>query len=178
MKKILAVSVLAALVSQPGAAVIDFYVGGTASVGNSISIRPEMSNLEESARSFGAVAGIDIPFLRLEAEYNYITAQDIHLHAAMGNLYFKLLPLPIITPYIAGGVGQVFSGTADGMSVGNSMAYQAMLGITVDVPIMSMAMDIEGRVFYADNIFTLPSPIDRGVGFLQYDVRAKLKYVF
>jgi len=177
MKKILAASFLALSISQAGASVFDFYIGGTASIGDSIAYRPGTHNLESAGRSFGAIMGLDIPVARFEAEYNYITAGDIDLHALLGNLYVKILPIPIVKPYIAGGVGRVFSGHADGVAVRNSMAYQAMLGITVDIPIMSVAMDIEGRVFYADNIYAMPV-IERGVGFLQYDLRAKLKYMF
>ena len=193
MKKLLPVSVLAMFVSQADAFLVDFYVGGTIGMGENIAMLPssmDLGDIRQGSRSYGAVAGIDIPFLRFEGEYNFIAADNANLQAAMANVYFKF-STPIITPYIGGGVGRVFGASMGDVEIPilgaatiagqGAMAYQGMLGLTVDLPFLPVKIDLEGRVFFTPDAFVATMPVTselQNVGFLQYDVRAKLRYVF
>ena len=167
---------------------VDFYAGGTASVGRSLTMTPAIgshpkSDVNKPADSFGAVVGLDLPLLRAEAEYNYLVSDKIDMHAGMLNGYVKMFPLPIVKPYIGAGFGRVFGGKIgddqNSEDVRSSMAYQGMLGLQFDVTATPLFVDVEGRVFYAPEICrheTLGE--EYNVAYLQYDARVKLRYVF
>lgn len=166
------------------AVVIDIYAGGELGTGSSVTYVPSAmgSDWKKTAQSYGAMIGIDIPLLRAEAEYNYIHSKNVDLHAGMINGYVKFGVLPFATPYIGVGIGEVFGGTltdngGSEADADSSTAYQAMLGLQFDIPATPVFVDIEGRVFYADSIYSVPA-INKDVGFTQYDIRAKIRYVF
>ena len=178
MKKIFLTSALAFAAANANAGqLIDFYAGAAYGGGKSIAYVPDGKDLRNSAYSYGAVVGIDIPLIRVEAEYNRLVADKLNLNAGLLNAYLKM-PLPVIKPYFGVGAGRVFSGEIGGGTKAEaSMAYQGMIGVQLDIPATPLFVDIEGRVFYADSIYTMPI-VDKHVGFLQYDARIKLRYVF
>ena len=185
MKKILCALSFALSAAAANAGPLDFYVGGVGGVGNGVMITPRHSAIDHAAHpahSFGAVAGIDIPVFRVEAEYNYMTTDAVNLHAAMINGYVKFLPTPIVKPYVGLGIGKVVAGELDGGDkVKKSGAGQGMLGLQFGVPTLPLFIDLEGRIFGANKIWATTVPLssdEKSVGFLQYDIRAKLRYIF
>lgn len=166
------------LASAANAGVVaDFYVGGMAGVGGQ-TIFTDHKNESDTAEVFGAIAGMDLPIFRVEAEYDYFNSSDLNANAALLNLYAKI-PSTIILPYIGGGVGAVFSGDqkTDGVkhNMDTTAAYQAMLGATIDVLTLPIKFDVEGRILYAPNIYSID---DVKPDMLQYNIRAKVRYIF
>ncbi|MBQ3784785.1 MAG: hypothetical protein II843_00110 [Alphaproteobacteria bacterium] len=163
--------------------VADFYIGGMAGVGGQ-TMFADHKNETDSAGVFGAIAGMDLPVFRVEAEYDYFTASGFDTNAAMANLYAKI-PSTVILPYIGGGIGMVFGGdheiTKDDIKLKNSIdstvAYQAMLGATIDVLALPIKFDVEGRVLYAPNIYEIDAS-GSTPDMLQYNIRAKVRYIF
>ena len=163
--------------------IADFYVGGMAGVGGN-TMFADHKNHSESATMFGGIAGVDLPILRAEAEYDYFQSSDLDTNAAMLNLYAKI-PTTIILPYIGAGIGMVFGGDAsitnDGVkteyNIDTTAAYQAMLGATIDILTLPLKFDIEGRALYAPNVYTVPE-VNIKPDMLQYNVRAKVRYIF
>lgn len=151
--------------------IADFYIGAVAGLGGQ-TIFDKQNNTNYS-KAYGAVVGVDIPVLRIEAEYNYLDSKDLNTNSAMLNLYAKM-PSAIVMPYIGGGVGMVFGGNHDIDSV---IAYQAMLGTTIDTEIMPLKFDIEAHTLYAPDIYT-NDITNKTPDILQYDIRAKVRYIF
>jgi len=163
--------------------VADFYIGGMAGVGG-ITTFADHRNETDSSAVFGGIVGMDLPIFRVEAEYDYFKSTDLDTNAAMVNLYAKI-PSTIILPYIGGGIGMVFGGdntiTKNGVenkySIDSTAAYQAMLGATIDVLALPIKFDIEGRALYAPNIYTV-TETNLKPDMLQYNIRAKVRYIF
>ena len=157
--------------------VIDVYAGGMFGAGGT-SVYWDNQHKNESAKSFGGVVGIDIPLLRIEAEYNRISNDIYNTNDAMLNAYFKMLST-MIHPYFGVGVGSVFGGDVEygavKYDIKSTVAYQGMLGLTFDILAMPLKFDIEGRVLYAPDIFEAGK--DKP-DMLQYDARVKLRYIF
>lgn len=149
----------------------DIYAGGTYGFGG-YTMYTDDQNSSKSSQSYGAVLGMDIPLFRIELEYNYLDADAINMNTGFVNAYFKI-PTPIVKPYIGGGVGYTFDSKYEPTKtdIKDTLAYQGMLGITLDLPVIPFDIDIEGRVMYAPDIVT-------DVDLLQYEGRAKLRYVF
>ena len=152
----------------------DVYAGATIGVGGA-TMYASGDEISRSAQSAGAVLGLDIPVFRFELEYDYMQTKATRLHIGMINAYAKM-PLPAVKPYLGVGIGNVFSGTdEDFMDIDSVAAYQAMLGVTFDIPVLPIDVDVEGRVLYAADIYDY-----HGLkpDFLQYEARLKLRYVF
>ena len=168
----------AAIMLSAGAAnanlLFDIYAGGTYGIGGYTLLADH--NKSASAQSYGAVLGIDIPMFRIELEYDYVNTDDMELNLGMVNAYFKL-PTPVIKPYIGAGVGTTFSSTYEpaDIDIDNTVAYQGMLGITFDLPLMPIAIDVEGRVLYANDIFEYNV---KDNDLLHYEGRLKIRYEF
>ncbi len=177
--KIFIAGVLATTVAGAASAnpVMDVYAGGMAGVGGT-TVLWDGGHKNEAAKSFGAFVGIDIPLLRIEAEYNHLDNDLISTNDAMLNAYFKMLST-MIHPYFGVGVGSVFGGHADYATVKydikSTVAYQGMLGLTFDILAMPIKFDIEGRVLYAPDFIKVDN---EKPDMLQYDARLKLRYVF
>ena len=177
--KIFLGSVLTATImgSASAAPVIDVYAGGMFGAGGA-SVYLDEHHKNYAAQSFGGVFGIDIPLLRVEAEYNHLMLDDITTNDAMLNAYFKMMST-MIHPYIGVGVGSIFGGNYSHDSVKydvkTSVAYQGMLGLTFDILALPLKFDVEGRALYAPNFMEIGS--DKPDLF-QYDARLKLRYVF
>lgn len=153
----------------------DLYAGATIGVGaETVFTHGEDKNY--SAQSFGALFGVDIPLFRIEAEYNYLNESDSRAQLALANLYFKV-PTAVVKPYFGGGVGVMFEGKNDTANVkfDHGIAYQGMIGITLDVPVLPFKFDIEGRALYIPDIAGISG--DRP-DMLHYDARAKIRYIF
>ncbi|MDR3208940.1 MAG: porin family protein [Rickettsiales bacterium] len=187
MKKTL-LSIIFGLLLAPAAhagVLIDFYAGAFGGMGENITYipagttLPSAKDLRKSGKSFGAVAGINIPLVRIEGEYDYISAKNLNLNAAMANVYVKLLPTPVVKPYIGIGAGMTFGGKIDtnvlDVKFEKSKALQGMLGLQVEIPLTSLAVDLEWRVLYAPKVYEI---VGKEIGFLQSDIRAKIRYVF
>ncbi len=176
-------STLACVSAANAGVVADFYVGAMAGVGGQ-TMFADHKNKTDSAGVFGAIAGMDLPVFRVEAEYDYFKSADFDTNAGLLNLYAKI-PSTVILPYIGGGIGMVFGGDAtvsvDGVktdyNVKTSAAYQAMLGATIDILALPIKFDVEGRVLYAPNVYTIDAT-DSKPDMLQYNIRAKVRYIF
>ena len=174
LSTILAASVATASHANP---VIDVYAGGMFGAGGA-SVFNDNHHDNYSARSFGAYAGVDIPLLRVEAEYNHLTSDDFSTNDAMLNAYFKMLST-MIHPYFGVGVGTVFGGSYSHDNIKfdtkSTVAYQGMLGLTFDILAMPIKFDIEGRALYAPNFLEVGT---EKPDLLHYDARLKVRYVF
>lgn len=156
----------------------DIYAGGTAGFGASSQII-DSHFYDHSAQSYGAMIGFDIPLFRIEAEYNYLNGHDTTINLAMINGYFKV-PTPVLKPYFGAGLGTTFESTYNPsfgphINMDNSITYQGMVGLTLDLPVMPVKFDIEGRILYANNVYEVAHEM---VDILHYDARVKLRYVF
>lgn len=177
------VSMLTCASAANAGVVADFYIGGMAGVGGQ-TMFADHKNETDASRVFGAIAGMDLPIFRIEGEYDYFASSDLDTNAAMLNLYAKL-PSTVILPYIGGGIGMVFGGdytvTESGIkteyNVDTTAAYQAMLGATIDVLAIPLKFDVEGRVLYAPDLFTVTGT-DTKPDMLQYNIRAKVRFIF
>ena len=155
----------------------DIYAGGTYGIGGYTLLADNHESA--SSQSYGAILGIDIPLFRIELEYDYLNADDIELNLGMVNGYFKL-PIPVLKPYIGAGIGTTFSSSYEpatnvSVDIDDTIAYQGMLGVTLDIPVVPFNIDIEGRVLYASDLFEYTT---EKYDLLQYEGRVKLRYVF
>lgn len=156
----------------------DIYAGGTYGLGG-YTLFADDDHISKSAQTYGAILGMDIPLFRIELEYNFLDSDKFETNLGMVNGYFKI-PTPVLKPYIGAGIGTTFSGkykptSLPHINIDNAMAYQGMLGITLDLPVIPFNIDIEGRVLYAPNAFKITR---NDTDILQYDGRIKLRYVF
>ncbi len=152
----------------------DIYMGGTYGNGGH-TLYKESGDISKSSQSYGAVLGMKFPLLRIELEYNYLDTDAIKMDTGFVNLYLNI-PTPIIKPYIGGGIGYAIDSTYEPQNgpktnIDETMTCQAMLGITLDLPVIPFDIDVEGRVMAAPDLMT-------DVDLLQYEGRAKLRYVF
>lgn len=190
MKKIVLISCLLSLVSFGAHAVVDVYVGATASAGSIATYVPNDNSMNvsgfskddimKSSGTFGAVVGINIPVVRFEAEYGYLTSTNMNLNVGMINGYLKLLPTPVVKPYVGFGLGKVMGGKIRGLiqdSPDASMPIQGMLGLQIELPALPIGIDVEARAMYVERIYTMPI-VNRDIGVLQGDLRVKLRYIF
>lgn len=152
----------------------DAYIGATAGVGG-VSTFIDHDTHSDMAQSYGAVIGLDIPLVRIEGEYNYLSDKDIKAQIAMANAYLKM-PLILISPYIGAGVGMTFDDDAGHhIDIDSTIAYQGMLGVTFDIPVLPFKIDAEARALYIPDAFSVDS---HDADILHYDIRAKLRYIF
>ena len=155
------------------ALLLDPYFGATIGVG-AATVFSHDAHRNNSTQSFGGVIGFDIPMFRLELEYDYMSPRDTRLHMGMINAYAKL-PTTTIQPYIGGGIGTAFHGNLAGTDIDPATAYQAMLGLTFNIPVIPFKIDVEGRVIYLPDIYDTDHDQP---DILQYDARVKLRYIF
>lgn len=159
---------------------IDVYAGATIGMGGTCTIVDDHTH-NASAQSFGAVFGGDIPGLRFEAEYNHLRDNDMSLDMAFFNAYAKV-PSTIIRPYFGLGLGASFDGDLDSNSdakFDSTIAYQAMTGLTFDITILSLRIDIEGRALYIPDVYKFASGgHEYKPDAFHYEARLKLRYLF
>jgi len=163
--------------------VADFYIGGMVGAGGHTLFTKDVHDSAASTL-LGAMVGVDIPAFRIEAEYNYLTSDELDTNAAMLNAYFKV-PSTLIKPYLGGGIGMIFSGdheiTTEGVTtkynIDSTAAYQAMLGATIDILAIPLEFDVEGRVLYAPDIYKI-TETNITPDLLEYNVRVKMRYMF
>ena len=156
----------------------DIYAGGTFGIGG-YSLYDGNDFQSTASQSYGAVLGMDFPLVRIELEYNYLNKDKINLNYGFVNAYFKL-PTPIVKPYIGGGLGvNSFSkykpNDATEIDIDDAVAYQGMLGLTFDIPVIPFNIDVEGRILYTPDMIEFAN---EKYDFLQYEGRVKLRYVF
>ena len=156
----------------------DIYAGGTYGIGGH-TLYIDHNHISQSSTSYGAILGMDIPMFRIELEYNYVDADQITNNIGMVNAYFKI-PTPIIKPYIGAGIGATFDGKYTPkhlaqINTEDTIAYQGMLGITLNIPALPFNIDIEGRVLYVPDMFKI---MENNTDLMQYEGRVKLRYVF
>lgn len=176
-------SVLTCATAANAGVIADFYVGGMVGVGGQTLFAND-TNKSSTSRLFGAIAGMDIPVFRIEAEYNYIDSTELDASIGMVNGYVKV-PSTLIQPYIGAGIGTVFSGkhtvttggTETKYDMDTTAAYQAMLGATLAILAVPIKFDIEGRVLYAPDIYKIPGT-DTTPDLLEYNARVKARLVF
>lgn len=153
----------------------DLYVGATVGAGAE-TVFADDENKTNAAQSFGAMFGVDIPAFRIEAEYNYLHETDLYAHLALVNAYFKM-PSTVVKPYLGIGVGLVFDGENEKAHIDfdTTAAYQAMLGVTLDVPALPFKFDVEGRAIYMPDVYKFA---DIEPDILHYEARIKIRYIF
>lgn len=171
----------AAIMLTAGAAnanlLFDVYAGGTFGIGGYTLFADK--NESFSSTTYGAVLGMDIPMFRIELEYNYLDSDDATLNMGFVNGYFKL-PTPVVKPYIGAGIGTTFSSeftpvAHTTINIDDTIIYQGMLGVTLDIPVVPFNIDVEGRVIYASDLIEY---MNDTADVLQYEGRVKLRYVF
>ncbi len=158
--------------------IFDIYGGATYGIG-AHTLLADDNDVSKSAQAYGAIFGVDIPLFRLELEYNYLDSDKLTTNLGMVNAYFKV-PTPLLKPYIGAGVGTTFDGKympvkSVDVDTDDVIAYQGMLGLTLNLPVLPFNVDVEGRVLYAPDMFRYEN---NDVDLLQYDARIKLRYVF
>ncbi len=153
----------------------DMYAGLTIGAGAQTVFVGD-NNKTNAAQSFGGVFGVDIPAFRFEAEYNYLNESDIRANIGMLNAYFKM-PSTVIKPYMGIGVGMMFGGknSAADVKFDTTAAYQAMLGVTLDVAALPFKFDVEARALYMPDVAKVES---EKPDILHYDARLKIRYLF
>ena len=175
---ILSATVIAITASGANAGLVaDWYAGATAGIGGQSVYLDNDHHKSFSAQSFGAVIGVDLPIVRFEGEYNYLNSDYTKSNILMGNAYVKLPGLVVVNPYIGVGVGVLFGSDSDSVKYtkfDTTIAYQGMLGATLDIPALPFKIDIEGRALLATDIY---DKLDDAMA-VQYDARVKLRYVF
>lgn len=177
------VSTMACASAANAGVIADFYVGGMAGAGGQ-TLFSDHKNVNDSSAVFGAVAGMDIPFFRVEGEYDYFNSKNLDTNAAMLNVYAKM-PSTIIMPYIGAGIGMVFGGdytvenatTKTEYKIDSNAAYQAMLGATIAILAVPLKFDVEGRALYAPDVYSI-SGTDTSPDMLQYQLRVKARFIF
>ena len=180
-KSILTAATLMIAASNANAGMImDWYAGGTAGYGSMSMIIDNNGNdhtSDHSAQSYGAVFGVDLPVVRFEAEYDYLTSDRVDMQTLMGNAYVKLPGLVVVNPYIGVGVGVMFDAKTNyyPVDLDSSIAYQGMLGATLNIPALPFKIDVEGRALFVPEVYS-KNGIE--VDAMQYDARVKLRYVF
>lgn len=149
--------------------IFDIYIGGIYGIGGSTTLESHHTETYAPTMSFGGVAGIDIAFLRIEAEYNHL-AKKIKTDQAMLNAYIKP-NFTIIKPYIGVGIGKIFDGDINMQKTNRTTGYQGMLGLTFDTIILPIKIDVELHGLYTPNIYN-------SMDFFNYDTRIKARYIF
>lgn len=168
--------VLGIVSSANAGTAVDMYAGMTIGVGAQTAFADNQDRTN-TAQSFGAMFGVDIPLFRIEAEYNYLTTANSHSNLALANVYFKI-PSTVIKPYLGLGIGLNFNGedTEFGtIKYDTGSAYQAMLGVTLGVPALPFKFDVEARAIYLPDVYTVENV---SPDILQYEGRVKIRYVF
>ncbi len=173
-----ALSVMVVCANANANVLFDVYAGGTYGIGG-YTLFVDDEHISESAQSYGAILGIDIPLFRIEGEYNYLDSDEYSMNIGFLNAYFKL-PTPVVKPYIGAGVGYTFDSKYEpsndvSIDIEDTMAYQGMLGITLDLPIIPFNIDVEGRAVYVPDMMEIAG---KESDMLQYEGRVKLRYVF
>lgn len=114
----------------------------------------------------------------MELEYDYLNHDAYKLHLGMINVYAKM-PTTVIQPYLGIGIGSTFDGHVidndSTINIDADTAYQAMLGLTFDLPVLPFKIDAEGRAIYIPNLYSVA---DITPDVLQYELRLKLRYIF
>ena len=160
----------------------DLYTGLTAGLGGQ---RFEVGDdhKSESAKSFGFIAGVDIPFVRVEAEYDYLDGKHADIQMSTINAYVKMSSMPVLTPYIGGGIGLVWNVDVNkdflpfNYDESGKAIFQGMLGATFDIPAIPFKVDVEGRIMYAPKLIDIATINETASG-TYYDARVKLRYIF
>ena len=155
----------------------DIYAGGTAGLGGQSVYLDDDHHKSFSSQSYGAIFGIDLPVVRFEAEYDYIDSDYVDSQILMGNAYVKLPGLIVVNPYIGVGVGMLFASDSDAEKYNDfdtTIAYQGMLGATLNIPAIPFKIDIEGRALMSTDVY---DQLHDSM-MVQYDGRIKLRYIF
>ncbi|MDR0319733.1 MAG: hypothetical protein LBH81_03270 [Rickettsiales bacterium] len=178
MKKLMAIALVGALSAPLSArAVIDPYLGMSVGQGNAHFTGGLDGN---SYTSLGAQAGIKFPFVRGEVEYNRLFQGDIS--AGVGFINFYLEPfmfIPVISPYIGGGVGRLFDAKIGDAKLNSNSAFQGMLGTGITFPGFPMRFDAELRGAFTGNLTPNDSEVvTKSVYMGLFEIRVKGAYVF
>lgn len=157
--------------------IADWYAGATAGFGGS-TIYSSNNDKSWGAQSYGAIIGVDLPVVRFEGEYDFLHADGFDMNVAMGNAYVKLPGLAVVNPYIGVGVGFLMNAKTNiytTKDIEPNVAYQGMLGATLNIPALPFKIDLEGRALLVSKIYKVE---DTEFHAIQYDARIKLRYVF
>jgi hypothetical protein len=177
LKKLITPALFSMLcIGGANASLVDMYVGATGGIGSQRyivdGVMSPIGNFNKSATSYGALIGLDVPVVRVEAEYNKLDTKALKTNLAMANVIFKLLPTPVVTPYLGIGAGMQFNGSMETVDSDNNWAAQGMLGLTFSIPATSMKIDAEARAVYMPDVF------EDCLNIIHYEGRIKIRYQF
>ncbi|MBO4583381.1 MAG: hypothetical protein J5714_04995 [Alphaproteobacteria bacterium] len=156
--------------------VFDLYAGVSVGVGAQ-TMFGDGRDVTNTAQSFGAMFGIDVPMFRTELEYTYIGESDSHANIGFANAYFKM-PSTAIRPYLGLGIGVMFSGEENekyNKKFDTKPAYQGMLGVTIDVPKLPFKFDVEAHAIYIPDVLRFGT---ERPDIFHYEAKIKLRYLF
>ena len=87
------------------------------------------------------------------------------------------MPSTVVKPYLGIGAGLMFAGENENENIDfdTTAAYQAMLGVTLDVPALPFKFDVEARTVYLPDIYKVA---DIEPDILHYEARIKIRYIF
>ncbi len=154
----------------------DLYAGVSVGVGAQ-TLFGDGRNETNTAQSFGAMFGLDVPVFRGEVEYTYIGTSDSHASIGFVNAYFKM-PSTVIRPYLGLGVGLMFAGEETeryNKKFDTKPAYQGMLGVTIDVPKLPFKFDVEAHAIYIPDVLRFGG---ERPDIFHYEAKIKLRYLF
>lgn len=170
--------VAAAAFANPASAIIDPYFGASIGTGSAFSTSSSGDGID--INSVGVQVGVDVPFVRAEAEYNYVVGDDFSANLGMINIYLEpMLPvLPILSPYLGVGAGRMFDTEISDLKFSDTSAYQVMLGTGLSLPEFPIRFDVEGRFVGTGKIKPNAFPEDKGENMGIFDIRIKANYMF
>ncbi|MDR0449555.1 MAG: porin family protein [Rickettsiales bacterium] len=179
MKK-LSAFMLAAAISVPfasaSAGVVDPYAGISVAGANAYF----SGGLDNSPyTALGVQAGIKVPFVRGELEYNRMFHKDLSMGLGAVNLYLEPFPfIPVVSPYVGIGFGRVFDAKVDGVTLNSVGLFQSMLGLGVSIPKFPVRFDAELRGIFAGDMNPKTDTFDKTAVMGAFELRLKASYVF
>ena len=142
-------------------------------------------NETDASMVFGAIAGMDLPVFRIEAEYDYFDAKDFNTNAALANIYAKI-PSTIILPYIGAGIGMVFGGDQTFTNSGIETKYKSdtqnvkrakALLVGVDILLNERIVEFANKHTRLQREFFFRKLLDIFLGHLSMDIFSTLGHL-
>jgi opacity protein-like surface antigen len=188
MNKLLKLTVLACVGFMTASANAGLYVGASyGSTNASVKIDGTKSDPNKDNNALSAYVGYSInfplfPTVKVEFEYGHSSFDKEGIYEAtadryMVNGYISIpQPLPIISPYVGFGAGSVDLESKSGgtTSSGSAEAYQAMLGVEINVPLFPIKPAVELKYITSSDIDVDGSKVD----YTDTVVTAKIGFAF
>ena len=159
----------------------EFYISGAAGIAKNTGSTTKnlLKGDYQTSAIYSAAVGYDLPFIdiiRIEGEYFHNRTKIkkglgyVNMDAAMANAYVDIpFVLPLLTPYIGGGIGY------GRFESDNVMPMQLMLGIDAEIFVIPVIGSFEYR--YLQSNRSAKSANERNK-FYSHILMAKLRYEF